>query len=84
MNTAVKSTSPRTLMQAHKELVRIRPCRSASLPVWLSYHQHSAQVYEQIAKTDPTHDGEAMYWAQRERAHAKQIEARIHGLGLPD
>ena len=71
-------------MQAHKELVRIRPCRKASLSVWLAYYQHSAQIYEQIAKTDPTHDGEAMYWAQREQAHAKTIEARIQRLGLRD
>ena len=82
MNTTAKSAPARTLMQAHEELVRIRPCRKAALPVWLSYYQHSAHVYEQIAKTDPTHDGEAMYWAQRERAHAKEIETRIRRLGL--
>jgi hypothetical protein len=82
--TAVKSVTVQTLMQAHEELVRIRPCPKAALPVWLSYYQHSAEVYERIAKTDPGHDGEAMYWAQRERAHAKEIEVRIRGLGLRD
>jgi hypothetical protein len=71
-------------MQAHEELVRIRPRPKAALPVWLSYYQHSAEVYEQMTKIDPGHDGEAMYWAQRERAHAKEIEARIRGLGLRD
>ena len=84
VNTAVKLVPLRTLMQAHEELVRIRPCRKAALPVWLSYYQRSVEVYEQIAKTDPGHDGEAMYWSQRERAHAKAIEARIQGLGLGD
>ena len=64
-------------MQAHEELVRIRPCQKAALTVWLSYYQHSVAVYEQIAKTDPGHDGEALYWAERERAHAKRIEDRI-------
>jgi hypothetical protein len=73
---------PLTLMQAHEELVRLRPHRKASLSVWLSYHQHSVAVYEQIAKTDPTHNGEALYWAQRERVHAKTIEARMRGQGL--
>jgi hypothetical protein len=76
----VLSGPPQTLMQAHEELVRIRPCRKASLQVWLSYYQHSAAVYEQIAHTDPGHDGEAMYWAERERAHAREIEARIRVL----
>ncbi|HXT45838.1 MAG TPA: AMED_5909 family protein [Pseudonocardiaceae bacterium] len=77
---AVKPGSPRTLMQAHEVLVRIRPCRNASLPVWLSYYQHSVEVYEQIAKIDPGHDGEALYWAQRERVHARAIEARMMAL----
>jgi len=72
---------PRTLMQAHEELVRARPCRKASLSVWLSYYQHSVAVYEQIAKTDSGHECEALYWAARERVHAKGIEARIRGLG---
>jgi hypothetical protein len=81
MKNCVKPGPPRTLMQAHEELVRARPCRKASLPVWLAYHQHSARVYEQIAKTDPGHDGEALYWAQRERVHARGIEARIRVMG---
>jgi len=84
VKTTVKYAPLRTLMQAHDELVRIRPCRKAALPVWLAYYRHSAEVYEQITMTDPTHDGEAMYWAQRERAHAKGVEARIQGLGLVD
>ena len=75
---------PQTLMQAHDELVRIRPCRKASLAVWLSYYRRSVAVYEQIAKIDPGHDGEALYWAQRERVHAKGIEARIRVLGSGD
>ena len=71
---------PQTLMQAHKELVRIRPCRKAALPVWLSYYQHSIAVYEQIAKTDPGHECEALYWAERERVHTRGVEARIRML----
>jgi hypothetical protein len=82
VKTTAKSALPRTLMQAHEELVRIRPCRKAALPVWLAYYRQSAEIYEQIAKTDPTHDGEAMYWAERERVRAKRIEACIQGLRL--
>lgn len=80
--TTAKRGVPRTLMQAHEELVRARPCRKASLSVWLSYYQHSAAVYEQIAKTDPGHECEALYWAARERVHARRIDARIRGLGF--
>ena len=80
MTKTAKPTSPQTLMQAHEELVRTRPCRKASLSVWLSYYQHSVAMYEQIAKTDPRHEGEALYWAARERVHAKGIDARIRDL----
>lgn len=59
-----KPAPPRTLMQAHEELVRTRLCRKASLSVWLAYYQRSVAVYEQIAEADPGHDGEALYWAR--------------------
>lgn len=80
MKKSVQPGPPQTLMQAHEELVRIRPCRKASLPVWLSYYQHSVAVYEHVAKSDTRHDGEALYWAERERVHARGIEARIRVL----
>lgn len=80
MKKIVQPKPSQTLMQAHRELVRIRPCRKASLAVWLLYYQRSAEVYEQITKTDPGHDGEALYWAQRERTHAREIEARMRHL----
>jgi hypothetical protein len=82
MGNTTKSVPPQTLMQAHEELVRIRPCRKASLSTWLSYYRQSVAVYEQIAKCDPGHDGEALYWAARERVHARGIEARIRVLRL--
>ena len=80
MKKPMKAVPPLTLMQAHEELVRVRPCRKASLSVWLSYYQQSIAVYEQVAKTDPGHDGEALYWAARERVHARGIEARMRAL----
>ena len=67
----------RVLMQAHEELVRIRPGGDASLAVWLAYYQRSVTLYEQIAKIDPFHGPEALYWAQRERHHADEIAAQI-------
>ena len=36
----------RTLMQAHEELVRIRPKGDASLAVWLGYYQRSVALYD--------------------------------------
>lgn len=77
MERNIETGGPGTLMQAHRELVRIRPSRDASPAAWLAYYQRSASVYEQIAKIDPGHEGEALYWAQRERARADNIAARI-------
>jgi hypothetical protein len=68
---------PRTLMQAHEELVRIRPARDASLAAWLAYYQRSVAMYEHIAEIDPGHELEALYWAQRERTRAGNTAAQI-------
>ncbi|MCA1695814.1 MAG: hypothetical protein LC749_14380 [Actinobacteria bacterium] len=57
--------------------MRIRPTLDASSSAWLAYYQRSVALYEQIAKIDPGHEGEARYWAQRERARAANIAARI-------
>lgn len=77
---AVTPVLPRTLMQAHEALVRIRPDRDASLAVWLEYYQRSVSLYERIAEIDPGHEGEAMYWATREKTHAGNIAAQIRAL----
>jgi hypothetical protein len=80
MRTVVKASAPgppRTLMQAHAELVRIRPGRDASSAAWLAYYQRSVALYEQIAEIDRGHELEALYWAQRERVHARNIAAQI-------
>jgi hypothetical protein len=68
---------PSTLMQAHTELVRIRPGRDASSSAWLAYYQRSVALYEQIAEIDPGHELEALYWAQREKIRAANITAQI-------
>ena len=68
---------PRTLMQAHEELVRIRPSGDASLVAWLRYYEHSVALYEQIAHLDVCHDGEALYWAGRERRRVEELTTRI-------
>ena len=64
-------------MQAHDELVRVRPDRGASLAVWLEYYQRSVAMYERIARIDPGHDGEALYWAERERRRMDRISNQL-------
>jgi len=78
---AVKPGPPRTLIQAHEELVRIRPDRDASLRAWLAYHQKSATLYAELAEIDRGHHHECLYWADRERRSAEEVAARIHAEG---
>ena len=80
MKTVVPD-QPRTLMQAHEELVRIRPDWGASLAVWLEYYQRSVALYEQIARIDPGHEGEALYWAERERRRVDRIATQLRKGG---
>ena len=71
---------PRTLMQAHMALVRIRPSRDAALEQWRSYYQRSAALYSEIAEVDRGHHHEALYWAERELQKAKEVADLIkHG-----
>lgn len=64
-------------MQAHEELVRIRPSRDASLAAWLAYYQRSAALYAELAEIDRGHHHECLYWAERERESADEVAAQI-------
>jgi hypothetical protein len=74
---AGQSGPPRTLMQAHEALVRIRPKGEASLAAWQSYYERSAALYRQIAEIDRGHHHEASYWAEREQNKATELAAKI-------
>jgi len=78
----VKPGLPRTLMQAHEELVRIRPVREAPLAVWLAYYRRSVSLYEyaELAEIDRGHH-ECLYWAERERQSAEEVATRIRAEG---
>ena len=79
MDKTAKPEPPKTLMQAHEALVRIRPKKDAPLAVWLTYYQQSAALYTELAEIDRGHHHECLYWAEREKENAKKIAARIHG-----
>ena len=75
---AAKPVIPRTLREAHEELVQIRPSRQALLAEWLAYYQRSAALYAEIAEIDRGHHHESLYWAEHERERAKEIKPQIH------
>ena len=79
MDKTAKPEPPKTLMQAHEALVRIRPKKDASLAAWLAYYQRSAALYTELAEIDRGHHHECLYWAEREKDNAKRIAAQIRG-----
>ena len=71
------SNPPRTLVEAHEALSRIRPPRKAPLGQWLSYYQRSAALYAEIAEIDRGHHHESLYWAEHACNRAQEIKAQI-------
>ena len=78
VDKTAKPGPPRTLMQAHDALVRIRPKRDAPQAAWLAYYQRSVALYAELAEIDRGHHHECPYWAEREQEKAKEIAAQIH------
>jgi hypothetical protein len=71
------SVVPRTLMEVHEALARVRPGRQAPLAEWVAYYQRSAALYAEIAEIDRGHHHESLYWADHQRELAKEIKTEI-------
>lgn len=59
-----------TLREAHEQVAREWPGRHASAAVFRAYYEQAARLYEQVARVDPDHYHEALYWAGQEREAA--------------
>ena len=77
MDKTTKPVTPRTLVEAHEALARIRPGRQAPFAEWLTYYQRSAALYAEIAEIDRGHHHECLYWTDQDRERAKEVEAQI-------
>lgn len=78
MNTSKPAPQrPRTLMEAHLALARIRPCVKAPLEQWQEHYQKSVALYAEIAEIDRGHHHEALYWVEREKRKAKEVTDAI-------
>lgn len=84
MDEASTPVMPRTLVEAHEVLARIRPGRQAPLAEWLAYYQRSAMLYAEVAEIDRGHHHESLFWADHESERAKEIKAQISTRGLSE
>lgn len=78
MGNTTEPVTPRTLVEAHEVLARIRPSRQAPRAQWLAYYQRSAALYAEVAEIDRGHHHEYLFWAGHERERATEIKAQIH------
>lgn len=67
----------RTLQDAREQAALRWPGRHASAIEFHAYHQNAAQLFQQVAQTDPGHKHEALYLAQQERETAQRFAALI-------
>ncbi|MBM7857743.1 AMED_5909 family protein [Lentzea nigeriaca] len=69
----------RTLMEAHDVVSKLMPASNASPKVMRDFYRRSAAVYARIAEVDRAHHHEALYWANREREKAEEIDKKLDG-----
>ncbi|MGH3972433.1 MAG: AMED_5909 family protein [Pseudonocardiaceae bacterium] len=75
--TGNEAAKPKTLMEVHEELARIRPRLKAPLGEWLAYYRRSAAWYAEVAEIDRGHHHEALFMAEQAQDSAKEIEAQL-------
>ena len=77
MDKPTEPVMPRTLVEAHEALARVRPSRQAPLAEWLAYYQRSADLYAEVAEIDRGHHHESLSWVDHERECLKGIKTQI-------
>jgi hypothetical protein len=66
-NSVPVTVGPLTLRSAQELLRREWPGRDAPVSTWVAYQKRAAELYAQVARVDPGHQHEAMYWAGQAR-----------------
>jgi len=77
MDKPTEPVMPRTLVEAHEALARIRPGRQVPLAQWRAYYQRSAALYAEVSEIDRGHQHESLYRADHERDRRKDVKAQI-------
>jgi hypothetical protein len=50
-----------------------RPGPDSPQAAWLAFYRRNAAVYREVSEVDHDHRGHALYWAEREHAHAELL-----------
>jgi hypothetical protein len=61
------------LHAAHELVVRAWPGPTPPAAVAVAYFEHAATLYDQVARTDPGHHHEALFWANDQRQEAEHL-----------
>jgi hypothetical protein len=66
---------PVTLRQAHELLAREWPGLDASVATQVAYRERAVRLYEHVARVDPDHHHEALYWAGYEHKQVQELRS---------
>ncbi|MEC3978617.1 AMED_5909 family protein [Amycolatopsis sp. H20-H5] len=73
----LKRSGPRTLTEAHGDVVKRRPGDSATAVQWQKFHQQNKRVYQAVADIDRGHHHELLYWVEYEQRKVEDLTEQI-------
>ena len=79
----MRKADPKTLREAHEDVMERRPPNNANPSVWLAFRLGNTRFYKAIADVDRGHHHEALYWAGYEERQAGEISAELQTKGKP-
>ena len=75
------SPEVRSLRQAHEALTQSWPGLDAPIAAQVAYHDRAVRLYQHVARVDPDHHHEALYWVGYEREQVERLRASIGAPG---
>jgi hypothetical protein len=69
--------APRTLIQAHDDVMKRQPSPEATLVVQRKFHQDNKRLYETVSDIDRAHHHEILYWVAYERQKVEELTEMI-------
>jgi hypothetical protein len=69
-----------SLQAAHGLVIRAWPGPTPRVAVAVAYFEHAAALYDQVARTDPDHHHEALFWANEQRKEAEHLRQQAAAL----
>lgn len=80
----VGSDAAATLQAAHEVVARAWPGHEPPMSVEVAYHVQAAALYDHVARIDPRHHHEALFWANDHRQEAERLRQQANTSSTRD